>query len=191
MTVRKPLPASFTLSQSRSLGWSKDAVYALVDAGQLDRVGRGVFVDAARLDPSLSALAGATAVQPMATMCLTSALVWHGLSDAIPQTTDIALPRGTRHPAGFTHVSWRGFDLHTFTIGRESIEGNATLHTYSPERTIIDCYRLAHLEGIDTANTALKRWLRQPGNIPSGLLEMARSFPRTQTAIRRALEVLL
>jgi len=110
----------------------------------------------------------------------------------IPRTTDIALPRGTRHPAGFDHATWHSFNLDTFNIGRDAfdVEG-IKLHAYSSERTVIDCYRLAHIEGQDAATTALKRWLRQPGHAPSHLLAMARSFPQALTRIRQALEVLL
>jgi hypothetical protein len=71
-----------------------------------------------------AALAAATVVKPAATMCLTSALVYHGLSDAIPFTTDIALSRGTRHPAGFAHVSWHSFDASTFDVGRTEMPRN-------------------------------------------------------------------
>ncbi|MDR0417073.1 MAG: hypothetical protein LBH76_07135 [Propionibacteriaceae bacterium] len=186
------LPVAFTLARSRELGWSKDAIYRLVDEGSLDRVGRGVFADLTRIDPALAMLAGATAAQPMSTLCLTSALVFHGLTDAIPIAADIALPRGTRHPAGFDHVAWHSFDPDTFAIGRDSFDaGGLRLHTYSSERTVIDCYRLAHLEGRDTAAAALKRWLRRPGHTPSVLLLAAEAFPHARTRIRQALEVLL
>jgi len=186
------LPAAFTLSQARAAGQSKTTTYAMVDAGHLDRMGRGVFADPARIDPALAVLAGATVAQSAATLCLTSALVRHGLSDQIPQATDIALPRGTRHPAGFAHAAWHSFDPATFGIGREAFgAAGMTLHAYSPERTVIDCFRLAHLEGQDTATTALKLWLRQRGHTPSSLLAVADAFPSAQTRIRQALEILL
>ncbi|MCL1841317.1 MAG: type IV toxin-antitoxin system AbiEi family antitoxin domain-containing protein [Propionibacteriaceae bacterium] len=186
------LPAAFTLAQARERGWGKDAVYRLVDQGRLDRVGRGVFADLERIDPALAVLAGATAVQPMATLCLASALVRHDLSDAILAVTDIALPRGVRHPAGFDHATWHSFCPDMFTIGRESFDAcGMTLHVYSAERTVVDCFRFAHLEGADTATAALKRWLRQPGHSPSVLLAAAAAFPPAQTRIRQVLEVLL
>jgi len=186
------LPAAFTLGQARAAGQSKDAIYTMVDAGRLDRVGRGVFIDPARIDPMLAILAGTTAAQPMATLCLTSALVHHGLSDAIPRASDIAIPRGTRHPAAFDHAAWHSFAPSTFDIGRQPFSvADMTLHIYSPERTIIDCFRLAHLEGQDTATIALKRWLRQPGNTPASLLATAEAFPNARNRIRQALEILL
>jgi predicted transcriptional regulator of viral defense system len=158
----------------------------------LERVGRGVFIDPDVVDAGLASLAAATAVQPRATLCLTSALVRHRLNDMIPFTTSIALPRGTRHPAGFEQVTWHSFATNTFEIGRALLEtiGGIDVFTYSPERTIIDTFRLAHREGSDVAVEALKRWLRGGGQ-PSNLLMMARSFPRTATRIRQTLEILL
>lgn len=55
-------------------------------------------------------------------LCLASTLVHHELSEAIPFASDIALPRGTRHPAGLANVSWHSFDPATFQIGREQVE---------------------------------------------------------------------
>lgn len=184
------LPAAFTLADARASGLRKHQVYEGVDSGAFERIGRGVFVMSGSFDPTLESLAAATAVQPSATMCLTSALVNHGLSDQIPLGTDIALPRGVRHPAGFDHVTWHSFDPSTFQIGRESLDDSSGLFAYSAERTIIDIFRLAHQEGSDTAVTALKRWLRKPGHHPSTLLSLAKSFPKAYPSIRATLEVL-
>lgn len=181
-----------TLATAEASGLRKDQIYALVQAGELERVGRGVFVDPGRIDPQWASLAGATMLRPEATLCLTSALVHHGLSDAVPFAVDIALPRGVRHPAGFEQVSWHSFDPGTFGVGRAGLERSGIrMAMYSAERTITDCFRLGHLEGVDQANEALRRWVRQAGHQPSDLLEVASSFPRTKPRIRRALEVLL
>jgi hypothetical protein len=76
-------------------------------------------------------------------------------------------------------------------VGREAIPvPGLALFAYSAERSIVDAYRLAHREGSDVANTALKRWLREPGHAPTRLLAVAESFPRTEPRIRQALEIL-
>lgn len=181
-----------TLETAREAGLRKDQVYALVDSGRLDRVGRGVYVNLDEIDPAWATLAAATALHPEATLCLTSALAYHGLSDAIPFGADIALPRGTRHPAGFEHTIWHSFDRDTFSLGRTYIhEGGLELAIYSAERTIIDCFRVAHLEGSDQANTALRRWVTQRGNQPSMLIDLATAFPKAKPRIHQALEILL
>lgn len=126
-------------------------------------------------------------------MCLTSALAHHDLTDMIPFTTDIALPRGTRHPAGFQHASWHSFDRTTFTIGREriNVQGGLEIFVYSGQRTVIDCFRLMHQEGSDVAYTALRSWLRMRGNSPAEMMRMASAFPRVLPRLGLALEVLL
>jgi predicted transcriptional regulator of viral defense system len=183
----------FTLSDARALGVRKDEVYKSLATGELERGGVGVYYRPDRVDPALVSRGAATTRHPKSTLCLTSALVYHGLSDAIPTRTDIALPRRTRLPAGFGHVTWHLFDAASFELGRIRAESSLgmPLYVFSAERTIVDCFRMAHREGADVAHTALKRWLRQNGNTPAKLLEMAASFPRTLTNIRHALEILL
>ena len=180
-----------TIDSARALGLRKDEVYRMVQAGELERVGRGVYVRPGEVDPAVVSLAGATAVKPEATMCLTSALVHYELSDEIPLAMDIALPRGTRFPAGFEHVAWHAFGAATFEVGRIAMAEQPELWIYSAERTIVDTFRLAHLEGIDQAHEALRRWIRRAGSSPASLLRTATYFPRSKATIRRALEVLL
>ena len=183
----------FTLGDARAAGLRKDQVYDLLAKGEIERVGRGVYLRSDGIEPAFASLAAAIAVREEATLCLTSALVHHDLSDAIPFESDIALPRGTHHPAGLAHVAWHSFDPKTFHIGRNDIDaGNGLrLAIYSAERTIVDCFRLMHQEGSDVAYEALRRWLRRRGNSPAALLKVASSFPKAQPRIRRALEALL
>ncbi len=183
----------FTLGDARAAGLRKDQVYDVLAKGEIERVGRGVYLRPDKIDSAFASLAAATAVREEATLCLTSALVHHDLSDAIPFESDIALRRGTHHPAGLAHVAWHSFDPRTFRIGRDHIDaGNGfKLAIYSAERTIVDCFRLMHQEGSDVAYEALRRWLPRRGNSPASLLKVAASFPKAQPRIRQALEVLL
>lgn len=185
------LPHVFTLASAQESGLRKDQIYELVARDEIERVGRGVYAHVNSIDSGYTVLAAATAVKPAATLCLTSALVHHELSDAIPFATDIALPRGERHPAGFDHAAWHSFDSSTFDIGREQVEvSSLSLAVYSAERTILDCFRLMHQEGSDVAHLALRRWLSQRGNSASVLLTMARAFPKALPRLRLALEAL-
>lgn len=192
MSARGLAPA-FTLADARKAGLSKEQVYSLLDRDEIERVGRGVYVRPDVIPPAFLSLAAATALREDATLCLTSALAHHDLSDAIPFASDIALPRGAHHPAGLTNVNWHSFDPQTFQIGREYVDvgGVAGVAIYSAERTIIDCFRLMHQEGSDVAHEALRRWLRKRGNTPARLLKVAGAFPKAQPRIRLALEVLL
>lgn len=183
----------FTLGDARTAGLRKDQVYDLLANGEIERVGRGVYVRPDKIEPAFASLAAATAVREEATLCLTSALVHHDLGDAIPFESDIALPRGVHHPAGLAHVAWHSFDPTTFHIGRDHIDAGNGLgfSIYSAERTIVDCFRLMHQEGSDVAYEALRRWVRRRGSSPAALLKVASSFPKAQPRIRQALEALL
>lgn len=187
------LAPAFTLAHARTAGLRKDEVYRLVDRGEIERIGRGVYLRPYLIDPAYETLAAATSVQPKATLCLTSALAHHDLTDMIPFAADVALPRSTRHPAGFQHATWHSFDRATFELGREAVEleGGHEVFIYSAQRTIIDCFRLMHQEGSDLAHSSIRRWLQVRGNSPAELIRTASAFPKALPRLRVALEVLL
>jgi predicted transcriptional regulator of viral defense system len=137
--------------------------YNLRNEGRIIQIARGLYRKNTWYgDEDLAEISSAS---PQATIALRSALARHDLIDDIPEQLDIAIPRGT----------W---------------DAGTEIGIYSAPRSIIDAYRLHHLEGIDLANDALKRWLRQGGQ-PSELLRMARAFPRAQRSLQQALSILL
>lgn len=183
------LPDTFRYSEALD-HVSERQLRRLIDDGHIIAVSRGLYRKSDWLgDEDLIEIA---AKAPLATLCLRSALARHDLIDDIPAEIDIAVPRGSWTPVTTAPVRWRHFDPDTFEIGRETLDIGAgrTMGMYSEERSIIDAFRMRHLEGRDLANEALKRWLRRGGQ-PSELLGMARSFPRALTALRQTLEILL
>lgn len=185
------LPVTFSYRQAREWGVSKRQLYRWRDEGVVETLGRGLFrrVDAAPADVDLIEVAYRA---PEATLCLTSALVRHGLSDAIPGWHDVALPRGRRAPRVVVPVRWHRFDPATFEVGRQAlvVDEQTVIGLYGPERSIVDVFRLVSSEGAEVGYEALRRWLRSGGQ-PAQLLEVAGNFPRTVTRLRHALEVLL
>lgn len=185
------LPQAFTYSRAREAGLPDRKLKALVDDGRLERLGHGAYrkVDAppADLDRIEIALRA-----PDATLCLTSALSIHDLTDAIPAAIDIALPRSKRAPRVSAPVCWHRFHEETFLVGRASIEVDAglTLGLYTAERCIIDAFRLVHLEGQELAVEALRRWLKRRGSAPANLLAMARHFPKVEPSLLQTLRIL-
>lgn len=186
------LPAAFTFSQARDAGLSKHALYTLLNANLLEHLGRGLYArtDNEPQDPDLAAVALRA---PRATLCLRSALARHGLSDDIPRRLDLALPLGRRPPALDIPINWHRFHAATFDLGREQLDlgDGLSLGIYSPERCLIDAFRLRRLEGPELGNEALKRWLERRGSQPATLLQLASQFPRALNPLRRTLEVLL
>lgn len=187
------LPAAFTTATALDAGLTRHLIERLVRDGELERLGRGVFVRAASAGSVDLDLVEIAARAPTATICLASALARHGLTDEIPAAVDVALPRDHWHPTVAARVTWHRFAADTFMIGRQDlvIADSLTIGLYSAERSIIDAFRTRGTTGFDLATEALKRWLRTRGNQPSQLLTLCQNWPRTQTALRGALEVLL
>ncbi|WP_251153471.1 hypothetical protein [Cellulosimicrobium sp. Marseille-Q4280] len=170
---------------------SGKAHQVLTDPTKYERIGHGLYrsLDLPVVDTDLVEIA---ARAPKATLCLTSALAWHGLTDEIPRTYDLAVARGARPPVLHTSVTFHRFDAATYAVGRESHplpdEPVLAIWVYSPERTIADLFRLPHRR--DEAVAATKQWLRGRGHTPARLLEVAQQLPRTETALRNALSIL-
>jgi predicted transcriptional regulator of viral defense system len=185
------LSSVFTRADSTRHGVSKRRLYAWRDAGLIEPLGRGLFMKAGTEgDPDLIEIAVRA---PGATLCLTSALARHDLTDQIPGTVHVAIERRRRPPRTAAPVTWHRFAEATFAIDREEFEVTAGhwLGVYGPTRSVIDTFRLRHIQGQDTAVEALRRWLKSRDNQPSKLLEMLHSFPTAVKATRAALEILL
>ncbi len=182
----------FRWSDAHAAGLSDPVLYGLLEEGRIERVSHGLYRVAEVEIPDLD-LVVIAAANDRATLCLTSALARHDLTDQIPSRIDIALPRGTRQPKISAPVRWHQFATATFDLGREVIEleGGFWIGLYSAERSIIDAYRLRHLEGDELGREALKSWLRRRGSQPSRLLDVTTSFPKVQGRLREDLRVLL
>ena len=185
------LPATFTYSQARAAGLTKHQLYRLRDRGEIEAIGHGLYRQTSAPLADLDLLTIAERA-PQATLCLTSALAEHRLTDTIPAEHDVALPRGTWHPHVDVPVRWHSFSTETFHIGRDrlALDDDTQIGLYNAPRTIIDAFRLRGALGPDLAYEALRRWLRRGGQ-PVELLRVAKSFPRAISPLRQALEVLL
>lgn len=159
-------PATGSAGMAWSSSWRRRSLNALP----------GAFIRTGLTDDTTAALIAATAKKPQATICLLSALSIHDLTDEIPTRSDIALPRGSQPPRiTISPVRWHRFHPATFEVGRtqQSLPGGGRIGLYSPERTILDVFRLRHDWGADLAHAALRRWLARQGSSPATLLSMA------------------
>lgn len=176
------------------LGLTRYRFDRMLHDGEYERIAPGTFLRAGATDDTTAAWMAIAAKKPEATICLLSAAALHDLTDEIPRGSDIAIPRGSQ-PAmiRFAPITWHRFAPDTFGIGRTEhpLLGGLAIGLYSPERTIIDLFRLRHEWGSDLAIGSLKRWLRGHGNSPGELLVLAQDFPTARPGIQSALEVLL
>lgn len=191
MPALRHLPQGpFTVSDADERGVSRATVYRLAAGGHLERISPALFqrIDAPAIDTDLL---DAAARAPLATICLTSALAHHGLVDAIPATTDLALPRGHRRPATHGAITWHLFNADTFDLGRTQILIDGTsqkIGLYDAPRAIVDVFRLRHIEGYEVGIDAMRAWLRRRGSHPVDLMKLATLLPRASGPVRTALD---
>lgn len=189
----RSLPAAFTREQALQRGLTRAGIVRLVRDKRLERFGHGLLLRPELTETADLDLIEATLRAPKATLCLSSALARHGLTDSIPSRTHLAIPRGTHEPAGPPSVTWHFYDQANFDLGRGKIRlaRNLMLGLYSPERSIIDAFNHRLSDGQDLAIDALKHWLTMPQSQPSELLSMSQAWPQAHAALNRALQVLL
>lgn len=190
--MRARLPATFTAADATQCGVSRRELQRMLATGEVERIGRGLYRrldDGAPFDHDLVEIAVRA---DKATLCLVSALARHELTDIIPATHDVALPRGAWRPRTCAPVQWHTFDRATFELGRTeiSVDDTHTLGLYDASRTIVDAFRLRREVGPEVANEALRRWLRQGGE-PAQLIRLSNRFPAANPALLHALQVLL
>jgi predicted transcriptional regulator of viral defense system len=177
--------------EARELGLSKSGLYRAAKAGRYDRIARGLYLPADAGAADWDWLEAASR-RPDATICLTSGLAHHDLTDVIPAALDVALPRGSRTPATSSAIRWHLFNRATFTLGRSTITipgTDQTIGIYSPERCIADAFRLRGELGYELGRDALREWLRRGGK-PARLMSLAAQLPRAGKPLLDALQAM-
>lgn len=172
-------------------GLSRTTLQRRALEGEYERIGRGIYRHSSAA-PADEDLIEAAAKRPDAILCLTSALAHYELIDDIPEAHDLAIPRNARRPATRGAIRWHHFAADTFELGREdyTIPGtDTTIGIYTPERCIVDAFRLRGTMGYETGRDALRAWLAQGGQ-PAKLARLAQDLPRATGPLLRALDLL-
>lgn len=173
------LASTFTTRTARACGLHPRELYRMRDTGDLIELSRGVFRQA---DAPPASLPDALAVghrAPIAIICCISALVVHDLTDQIPASVQIAVPRSHRPPRiSYPPVEVFRFANDTFELGLSAAEAapGEEVRVYNAERTVVDLMRLRHRLGEQLALGALRRYLRRRDARPGELISHARTF---------------
>lgn len=140
-----------------ALGIPRAVLTRMAAAGEVERVGRGLY----RL-PTLgsehdSLIAVATKV-PQAVFCLLTALQFHELTTQLPRQIWIAMPRGSHTPRiDYPPIKMVQFAGEAYSTGIEEVERDrTTLRVYSVAKTVADCFKHRNKIGLDVALEALK-----------------------------------
>lgn len=154
----------FRVRDAVNAGIARHDIYRLRDEGLLRVLSRGVMqpVDG---DPAANTEFAALAARvPNGTICLNSGLSYWELSDELPDTIHLAVPRGAHWPTIDTPaMTPHRFAAKTFAVERVERRTDAAepFWIYSPERCLVDAMRLQHAVGRDVALSALTRYARR------------------------------
>ena len=147
-------------SKAIRLGIHPRILYSLRDTGEIEAVGRGLYRLATA--PPLTAPDWVTVAlrAPRAVICLISALAHHGLTTQIPHAIDLALPSHSQVPRidGLPiRVFWFSGSAYSAGVQAINIDG-ISIHAYSSEKTIADCFKYRNKIGLDIAIEALRTY---------------------------------
>jgi predicted transcriptional regulator of viral defense system len=146
-----------------SHGISRVYLKRLVDSGQLERIGRGLYTLAGADLGEKRGLAQASKRVPHGVICLLSALRLHGLTTQNPFEVWIAVDQKARRPAvsypplRIIHLSGKAF---TSGIEEHSVEG-INVRVYCAAKTVADCFKFRNKIGTDVALEALRDYRRK------------------------------
>ena len=190
-TLRRLGPV-FRARDAVAAGVSPRDLYDARDSGWLVEVSRGVYQLREHGGINQADFVAVSARAPGGMVCLVSALAYWDLTDEIPAWVDLAVPAGAHRP----HISYPPTRVHvfqaaTFDLGRLRLggDGDPGFWMTSPERTVVDCFRLRHRIGEALAIGSLRRYLDRRDPKPGHVLELAAAL-RVRTPVLGALRVL-
>ncbi|MFK4132316.1 hypothetical protein ACI2KR_08485 [Pseudomonas luteola] len=140
-----------------SLGIDRRAPSALEKEGHIYSLARGIYIRSDEISPWTNYWALAAHTQE-AVFCLYSALVIHGVTTQHAHSVWCEMPRGVRKPSMpnidveyITATPWI-HNLGVKTVRLDQIPVRVT----TLERTVVDCFRLRRVVGMEVALEALK-----------------------------------
>lgn len=143
-------------------GVSRTQLQRLVERGEVERLGRGLYTLAGKPRDERQDLAEAARRVPAGIVCLLSALRFHGLTTQDPFEVWMAVG----------HKAWRSRVDHpplrlVFLTGRPLTEGieshkvnGVGVRVFSAAKTVADCFKFRNKIGIDVTVEALRDYRR-------------------------------
>jgi predicted transcriptional regulator of viral defense system len=182
MTYRE---RALSLTRARGIARARDfkaagipLVYLkrLTDAGDLVRLGRGLYQDPERIGEDVAHdLAEAARLVPHGVVSLISALRQHELTTQLPHAVWMTIPHKARTPnaTGLRLEIVRATgDALTAGVEHVQVEG-VQVPIYGVAKTVADCFKHRRHVGEDVAIEALRDALRQRKTTPSELMKFA------------------
>ena len=143
-------------------GLARSELTRLVQTGELERVGRGLYVPAKAKITEHHSLVEAAARVPHGIVCLLSALRFHGIGTQNPHEVWLAIDVKAWKPVvdspPLRIVRFSGTAL-TYGIEVHKLEG-VDVRITSREKTVADCFKYRNKIGLDVSLEALREYLR-------------------------------
>ena len=182
----------FRARDATALGLDSRSLQRLVADGTVQRVARGLY-RRAEVEPTEHYTEAAVCARiPGAIVCLLTALSVHELGTQVPRQVWVAIPHKARTPhvpeLPIRVVRFSGVSLH-YGVADVKFEGVPARIT-NPARTVVDCFRLRRLVGIDVAIEALRDAVHDR-KATVGQIWRAAEACRAKSLIRPVLEALL
>jgi len=182
LSKRSPL---ISRKDALAAGVTSDALTRLTRAGELLRVGRGLY-QLAGMEAPVSDLVEVSLQQPKGVICLISALAFHGVGTQRASEVWLQLPINAPTPT----IKWPPLRIvrsrlsEAFTEGVEVHQiGGHPVRITSLDRTIVDCFKHRRLVGLEVALEALReRMANRQG--ASRSLQDINHFSRTMRVAR-------
>jgi len=179
-------------SEALRLGIEERTLYALRDAGRLERLAWGLYRLGDLLPLSEPDLVIVARKVPRAVVCLVSALAYHELTAQIPHAVDLALESGSKRPrVAFPPLRVFWFSEPGWSEGVEVHQLDGTpVRIYGAEKSVADAFKFRRRLGLDLAVECLQAYRRRPGFHVDTLLHYARVC-RVEKVLSPYLEALL
>lgn len=109
-------------------------------------------------------------------ICLISALAYHEITTQIPHEVYVAISRKSAYPKlEYPPTRFFRFSQDAFLAGIEVYKiSGVEVKIYSPEKTIVDCFKYRNKIGQDVAMEALKLWRKRKDARIDKLIEYAK-----------------
>lgn len=145
-------------SDLSAIGSPRIVLRRMTDAGQLEKVGRGLYRLPGHVSSEYEGLTIVAKKVPQAIFCLLTALQFHELTTQLPRQIWIAMPRGSHVPRlDYPPVKMLQISGEAYTTGvEEHQKDGVTLRVYSVAKTVVDCFKYRNKVGLDVAIEALK-----------------------------------
>ena len=181
-----------SMKQLKSMGFTQYKISKLVEEKKLIKLNKSYYENA-DYHGEESDFYYAMAYAPKGVICLLSAAVYYNLTNYIPNTVDVAIPRKAKVSA---MPDWPRIDVHYYTEDRYKLgiitvrEGNNKFQIYDVEKTVVDIVFYREKVGIEETKEILIKYLQRKNRDLNRLLKYAELMKCDKT-MRQYLEVLI